>query len=235
MADDQTKAQSSQNNVDSHVPERPLDPTTNAQDMFGDTAGMTGVTQGGKQQSSAEPEERVRDTTMIHGGVIQNPVQNTAGGYPKSDVGTDEYNQQVQNGMSSVTRSAATDDATEPSNTANSSLTQPQPTTPEDIELTKSDSSNTPNDQVVQTGIPSDFGKQTVSSPYTTTQDASYQQPENTGEQSASGTTPDPRSDDDALSMAQQAGFQINEDPEHPQPVDAARDIDTAEQSIKSS
>lgn len=47
--------------------------------------------------------------------------------------------------------------------------------------------------------------------------------------QSISGSMPDPESDDDTLENAKNAGFQLNEDSEHPEAVDAGRDIDDAE------
>lgn len=239
MVGDTKQTQSSQTNVDPKVPERPLDPTRNAQDIFGDTAGMTGVTQGAKQQSSAEPEDTIRDTTMIKGGVIQNPTQASPGGYPKSDVGTDEYNQQVLNGMSSVAANAANaanDSASEPTNTDTTPNSSPNPTTPEDVELTKDATiSLHPDEHAIRTGVADDFGKQ-QNTRFVTTQDAPTMQPDNAGESDAvGGTTPDVRSDDDTLEMAQRAGFQTDEDLEHPQPLDAARDIDQAEQRIKSS
>lgn len=236
MADDQNKQQDQPNqHIDTTIPERPLDPTRNAQDMFSDTSGMTGVTQGGLQQSSAEPSDKLRDTTEIHGGVIQDPTHPSPTGYPKSEVGNDEYKQAIQQGMSNEARAAATDIATEPSSTDQTGNTAPQPTTPQDVELTKG-GENEKLDQTraeaLQTGVSPDFGKQ-LNTKYNETGDAPYVQPENTGEEEASGTTPDPRSDDDTLQAAQQAGMQVGEDPEHPEPVDIARDVDRAEQRIK--
>lgn len=50
-----------------------------------------------------------------------------------------------------------------------------------------------------------------------------------TGEESISGSAPDPESDDDLLANAHAVGQQLGEDLEHPQEVDIARDIDAAE------
>jgi hypothetical protein len=49
------------------------------------------------------------------------------------------------------------------------------------------------------------------------------------GEQSVSGDMPDPGSDDDTLENAQQMGYQIDEDPEHPKPLNMASDFDKGE------
>jgi len=50
------------------------------------------------------------------------------------------------------------------------------------------------------------------------------------GEQSVSGDMPDPASDDDTLENAQVMGFKLNEDEEHPKPLDTASDVDAAEE-----
>lgn len=62
---------------------------------------------------------------------------------------------------------------------------------------------------------------------------AATNHPANQGEQSVSGTAADPESNDDTLANAQAVGFQPNEDSEHPQEIDAARDIDNAEEYIR--
>lgn len=53
------------------------------------------------------------------------------------------------------------------------------------------------------------------------------------GETSVSGDMPDPESDDDTLANAQFMGQQANEDEEHPQELDIARDLDEAEEYIR--
>jgi hypothetical protein len=57
--------------------------------------------------------------------------------------------------------------------------------------------------------------------------------PAQAGEQSVSGSTPDPTADDDTLETAHAMGQQLGEDEEHPQELDIARDIDEAEESIR--
>ena len=55
------------------------------------------------------------------------------------------------------------------------------------------------------------------------------------GEESISGDMPDPDSDDDTLANAHAVGEQLDEDLEHPKPVDIARDIDKAEEAARES
>jgi len=49
------------------------------------------------------------------------------------------------------------------------------------------------------------------------------------GEQSVSGTTPDPSSDDDTLANAHDMGIGLGEDAEHPQDLNIAKDMADAE------
>lgn len=241
MADDQqgnlntpqNTSQSSQNFA-TDVAERPLNPTKNAADLIGDTSGMSGITQGSAQQTSAEPTARTQDESSIQGaGLIQHVSDPNPTGIPKEAVSDTIYAQNTAQGMSEVTKKAASDAAAEPDPLTPSSqhsgvYVSVAPQASASGQMKTNPSQPTPTQ-------PADFGKQTDTT-YPTTQDAPYMHPDNQGEQDAAGgTTSDPRSDDDTLAMAQRAGFQTNEDPEHPQPLDAARDIDQAEQAIKSS
>lgn len=235
MSDDPQKNK----NVGTNTPERPLDPTQNAGDLFGDTSGMTGVTQGAPQQSSAEPSDKVLDETEIKGGVIQNPTNPSPTGYPKSAVSDKVYNQQVTEGMSSVKREEVEDTASEPvssqppqsSDAQQAPSISPEGTVGNDTTVTPVSSEET----TPPFSTSSPFGDQDGQS-YVNTQNVPYMQPENMGEQDAvGGTTPDPRTDDDTLDMAQRAGFQTGEDSEHPQEIDAGRDIDKAEKAIRES
>ncbi len=54
------------------------------------------------------------------------------------------------------------------------------------------------------------------------------------GEESISVDMPDPESDDDMLANAHAVGTQLDEDYEHPEEVDIARDVDAAENHIRS-
>ncbi len=49
------------------------------------------------------------------------------------------------------------------------------------------------------------------------------------GSDAVSGSTPDPESDDDTLLNAHAMGLQLDEDIEHPKPLDLAGDINKAE------
>lgn len=58
-------------------------------------------------------------------------------------------------------------------------------------------------------------------------------QPENSDEQTISGSTPDPESDDDTLDNAHEVGEQQGENEEHPKEIDLGRDIDKSEERIR--
>lgn len=64
------------------------------------------------------------------------------------------------------------------------------------------------------------------------TEMAPYQEPSTQGEQSVSGSMPDPTSDDDTQANAHGVGEQLGEDDEeeNPEELDIARDIDEAEE-----
>lgn len=53
--------------------------------------------------------------------------------------------------------------------------------------------------------------------------------PQLKGEQSVSGHLPDPESDDDVLKNAQMMGIALEEDEEHPKPLDIAGAVEAAE------
>ena len=53
------------------------------------------------------------------------------------------------------------------------------------------------------------------------------------GEQSVSGDMPDPESDDDTLENEHEVGLKLNEDEEHPKPLDLAGDMNKAEEYHK--
>jgi hypothetical protein len=56
---------------------------------------------------------------------------------------------------------------------------------------------------------------------------------QNEGEQSVSGTAPDPEADDDTLENAHDVGEQLDEDEEHAKELDLGSDIDKAEEHTK--
>lgn len=53
------------------------------------------------------------------------------------------------------------------------------------------------------------------------------------GEQSISGDMPDPESDDDVLENAHMMGLALDEDEEHPKPLNIASDVQKAEEYRK--
>lgn len=55
-------------------------------------------------------------------------------------------------------------------------------------------------------------------------------QDENTGEESISGSAPDPESDDDTLKAAQDAGLYQDADDEHPAELGIAEEVKKAEE-----
>jgi len=57
--------------------------------------------------------------------------------------------------------------------------------------------------------------------------------PEFQDEESAGGSGPNPESDDDTLELAHSMGLQLDEDEEHPKSVNIARDVDAAEEYIR--
>lgn len=59
---------------------------------------------------------------------------------------------------------------------------------------------------------------------------AGVNSPGSIGEYSESGSAPDPESDDDVTQSAQNMGIGLNADPEHPQELNIAADMDAAEE-----
>jgi len=53
------------------------------------------------------------------------------------------------------------------------------------------------------------------------------------GEESISGSMPDLESDDDALKSAHEMGIGLSENYEHPKELDIAKDIDKAEEHVR--
>jgi len=57
--------------------------------------------------------------------------------------------------------------------------------------------------------------------------------PQMQGEESISGSMPDLESDDDALKSAHEMGIGLSENYEHPKELDIAKDIDKAEEHVR--
>ena len=57
--------------------------------------------------------------------------------------------------------------------------------------------------------------------------------PQKLDEESISGSMPDPESDDDALKSAHEMGIGLGESYEHPKELDIAKDVNKAEEHIR--
>jgi hypothetical protein len=102
------------------TPERPLDPTRNARDILGDTAGRIGITIGSPKQTSAEPEEpntavQNQDDTQRLAG-INNKTQTQPVGIPKEEISNKIYDKHTSRSMSDITYEASLDNASEKNN-----------------------------------------------------------------------------------------------------------------------
>lgn len=212
--------------TDDTTKQRPIDPTTNASDIFGDTRGMSGATMSTPATSGAEPEDVIQDDSTFRGGVLPQAENNS--GIKRDQTGQKEYEKAVFQGMSQAAADRGEDIAREDEIT---------PPPQEDTAINPSSPKSSFGDlRSTDTGPTN-----SVASPHEDTgdhdpltQDADNRQPYNVGESDAvGGTTPDPSSDDEALAMAQRAGTQLNETGENPQELDIARDVDEAEQAIR--
>jgi len=205
MADDQTRQQKQPD-------ERPLDVTQNAEDLMGDTYGMSGITRGGSKQTSAEPDEVPKDDSTVQGGsIIKNPKTTPSTGLTREEVSEKEYNKQTAQNMSATRAAINNDLGSEPGESSPVSV-HPAPTPPP-----------TAGDDSAGNGK------------YINTTQAPNNQPENIGEQQAAGgTTSSPGTDDDVGVMASQAGFQYSgKDGYENEEVNTAKKIDEAEESLR--
>lgn len=82
------------------IQERPADPSGNAEDLMGDTSGMTGITRGSSRQTSAEPDDVEKDTTYFMGGVLNNPERPNPTGIKKESYNNNVYNDVTKKSMS---------------------------------------------------------------------------------------------------------------------------------------
>jgi hypothetical protein len=191
------------------IKQRPIDPSTNAEDILGDTSGLYGVTRGSSSTTSAEPDDVSKDSLYFRGGELSEDP-NTSQGQDKTQFSDRYYNKQVLKGMSTIR--AGRNDAIASGSDGDT----------EDIDALPK--GNPHVDDVIASSLGLAHDEDQILS-----QDSSYHQPYNQGEQSVSGTTPDVESDDDTLENVHAVGQQLEEDDEHPQELDIARDIDEAE------
>lgn len=210
---------------DSHLEERPLDPSRNAQDLIGDTSGLTGITTGSPKQSSAEPTDtaQLENTAHLPGGVEDLPGK-TELGTPSDATNSKLYISKTQEGMSDTYKSKAEELASGRKNIVSgdqSAIANDTAKAHEEQDRPKKFLTN-----------PAQFPAGVAGGQVTTAnrQVPHVSVPSSQGEQSVSGDMPSPESDDDTLANAQQVGSQVDEDTEHPEEVDIARDIDEAEE-----
>ena len=161
-------------------------------------------------QTPINPNNDMSDTTDTHG--INNITQNFTPN--QSSLNQNDALPPTNNTMSSAMTERANEVASEPDPIASPSAI-PNPVSQGNTPPPNPSPSNSLQDQMVQNN---QFGMNTSTSP-------SVQ-----GEQSVSGDMPDPESDDDTLANAQTVGFQVDEDPENPKPLNMGNDIDKGEE-----
>lgn len=216
---DDTKGKKNDQNIDTDVTERPLDPSRNASDIMGDPAGQTGWTVGSAKDTSAEPTEEQTSTENLPGGIVEHPTKHTDFGTPKEAVNDKVYNHHVWQGMSQESGRESDDTASETEQfTSVSDLMK---------DTNPLDNTSPYKDDTLRT---TEAGEDSSDDAIVNTNAAPYVQPENTGEQEVSGSTPDPTSDDDTLQNVQAVGGQPGEDSEHPQELNTG--VDESEEAI---
>lgn len=186
--------------------QRPIDPTKNAQDIFGDTSGLTGITTSSPEEGSAEPTENIPDSSHLPGTLVNEPRANPQYGIPRESVSDKVYVQNIRQGESQEEGEKSDDTASEDTSQVYS---PPQPDYEETLSIDDITQEEQHDDKYLKPQIPSIQG-----------------------EQSISGDMPEPDADADMEENAQAVGTQMDEDPEHPEEIDIGRDIDKAEEEI---
>lgn len=196
--------------------QKPLDPTRSGEDVIGDTTGLTGVTTGSASQTSATPQDEQKDENKDHlpGGINDTSPANL----PPEAHATEDDDKRALTGQSdereALNKELASEDEVAPSEEADVDI--------EDAAL-----------EGKTVNVQNAAGDDSPNSDRVNTLTAPYQHPENLGEQAANASASDPTSDDDMLQNAHAAGMQMDEDEEHPQELDIARDIDKAEEDLR--
>lgn len=201
---------------------QPMNPTTSGEDFIGDTTGLTGVTTGSAGKTSATPNDTQKDENKNHlpGGIQEPTTQEETGRRLSPELyDTEEYDKNTLEGMSQVRSDEVEDLATEKDTEGSDMHKEPFDPNLKPYTVNKQDA---PGDDT-----PGTEDMNTASAPFA--------HPSNEGQQSISGSEPDPTSDDDTQAAAHAAGMQLNEDSdmEHPQEIDLARDIDEAERDLR--
>lgn len=206
---------------------RPLDPTRSGGDSIGDTTGMTGITTGSAKGVSATPDDVQKDQNKAHlpGSIASEEGEtDNIGQVPKESVSDEIYRKHVRAGMSDVKGDASEDLANEAEITGTASSNAPSAVT-----------ASQANNDAKGVNIQNASGDDSPGSEDINTETAPYQQPENLGGQSVSGSNPDPTSDDDTQANAHGVGEQLgeSENEENPQEIDIGRDVDEAEEYLR--
>ncbi len=203
------------------VEERPLDPTRNAADFFGDTTGLTGITEGSNKRTSAEPTAEDIDTEHLPGGIIEDDKKPVTVGIPREVQSDKIYNKRTLSNMSPDRAKINEELASEPEE--NSAVDSKIPDKDEEEMLDD-------NKEHLH------FTRQNRQSRFTNTEDADHTSPAEQGEVSVSGTTPDVESDDNTEENEREVGLLDNtegEDVGNPQEIDIAEKIDKAEEDYR--
>jgi hypothetical protein len=200
---------------------QPMDPTKSGEDFLGDTTGLTGVTTGSARQTSSTPNDQLKDENKNHlpGGITDIKTTDTTHNSLSPELTNEtEYAKNTRKGMSDEMLADAKDTATEED---------------QDDQTTRVNTHT--NESAYLVNVKDAAGDDSPGSEEINTRQASYSQDDSLGEQSISGSTPDPTSDDDTLEAAHAVGTQLDEDEENPQDLDIARDIDKAEKALRES
>lgn len=189
----------------------PLDPTTNAEDLMGDTSGKSGITtnRGGSTETATNGN---RSTDFQPGGTLPQtqPMQSTP------HLANSDQNPNTHQELPDQVITRAVDTATEPNEF-------------------DADLSHSPKIPLVRNPQSANQGKISLSGDpdiqnyqYTPVPPPNY-----SDELSAMGTNPDPDSDDDIDALAASVGLYDNIDSEIPEELDIAGQINQDEEDLR--
>lgn len=232
------------NDEDKKNEQRPLDPTRSGGDLVGDTTGMTGITTGSSEQISATPNDKPKNENKEHlpGGIDTSYQTTPVGEVPRESIDDIKYKKDAARGESQTYANNANDIASEVKggdNKPGEKIIDPDTINDTVDEFLWSAISDKSENEADPTNIDIKNTSSLMDEETATGIDINdnnnvgENSPSELGEQSISGTTPDPSSDDDTLENAHIMGEQMNEDEENPKEIDIARDIDEAEEDLR--
>jgi hypothetical protein len=185
---------------------------------------MSKTSKGSKGGTSAQPLDPTRNAVDWFGdpsgltGITTGKTPNSDAKLAPELYDDDEYNKSINRTMSSTKAAQVEDIASEEETDL--------PTTRQNL---RADFDGEPYTVNVKDAA----GNDSPGSDAINTTQQPYAQPDYRSEQAISGSMPDPTSDDDTLEVAQAMGMQLEEDDEHPQELNIARDIDQAEEDLR--